>query len=1027
MMKSTHSLRRGVGNAVLVAAVAAVTSAAVLIPWISPVSAAPVGAAPMSAANVPVPNYTWPKYGFDAADQGVSSDPSISTANASQLGVKWMVPDQTQAEASPIVAYNPTLNENVVYQGNIDGGFTAFNATTGAIIWSVNLGSAVISTPLVTAGGVWVDRSFSPYLYKLNAATGALECKSDSMPSFTYSTPTAATPPGGQETIFLGINGINPEAPTYAISAATCATEWKWTAYNIGDAGTWDPTSYAVDANGVGLLMFGSDNPDGTIYAVNALTGKTVWFYKGNGGDIGTAAATTAPGVNGFADGAAYVSNNSGHTYALDLTTGAPYWSFDYKTYTGSGPGRGSAAIVGNHVIVPGPTGVVALNAQTGVPVWNWVGPAPSDSSAAVVGPSGQQVVAVTDLAGNLDVLDAQTGALLYHYNTGGYGVTSVAESNGNFYVATGSGFLYDFAVGGSVPGSPTPTTTITSPANGSSLANPAGNLTISGTTAGTPIASVDVAIQSGGTTGPWWDAATGQWNNGFVDDPATLTPTGWTASFPVPPSGGTYSVLASATGTDGLADIAAYSSNPSSSRTAFTVGHLPSAPRLAITSGAYWVAPGTSQAVTGSGFSAGESVNIALGSTTLATATATSQGKISGAVVIPKTDVFGVSALVATGATSGRSASAAVDISNQWQSSGSGSLHTGYAPNDLTWDLHIVGSQTQFLTQAWSYPSGSPIDTSPAVVQDVAYFADTAGTLTALDVQNSTPIWTHSAGSKVDSSVAVASGLVIFGTTAGSIDALSAATGALVWQTPTSSAVESSPSVAGSTVFVGSDDGTVYALNQTTGAVTWSVRMAGAVMGSPTVDPASGELVVGDSAGRITALSTTTGATLWSVSTGGAVTATPTISHGVVLVGSQSGIVYALNEATGTSLWTYDTGGSVSVGGAYWQQAEGSGPIYVVGNANGDVDFLRIPSGVLLRKLNQGNSPVTGVTAALDFAVVTLANGLVFSNKFPGEYAWEFQSTASLSPVTLLNGVAYVAGMDGTVHAFTVPGNQIP
>jgi outer membrane protein assembly factor BamB len=156
-------------------------------------------------------------------------------------------------------------------------------------------------------------------------------------------------------------------------------------------------------------------------------------------------------------------------------------------------------------------------------------------------------------------------------------------------------------------------------------------------------------------------------------------------------------------------------------------------------------------------------------------------------------------------------------------------------------------------------------------------------------------------------------------------------------------------------------------------------------------------------------------------------VTATPTISQGVVLVGSHSGIVYALKEATGATLWTHDTGGSVSVGGAYWQQAEGSGPIYVVGNANGDVDFLRIPTGALLRLLNQGDSPVTGVTAALDFAVITLANGLVFSNKFPNEYSWEFQSTASLSPVTLLNGVAYVAGMDGTVSAFTVPGNQIP
>ena len=42
---------------------------------------------------------------------------------------------------------------------------------------------------------------------------------------------------------------------------------------------------------------------------------------------------------------------------------------------------------------------------STGARVWKWVGPAPSDSAAAVSGPSGKAVVAVTDLAGNFDVL----------------------------------------------------------------------------------------------------------------------------------------------------------------------------------------------------------------------------------------------------------------------------------------------------------------------------------------------------------------------------------------------------------------------------------------------------------------------------------------------------------------------------------------------------------------------------------------------------------------------------------------------
>lgn len=1001
-------------------------SAALIIGLACFAMAKPTAAAPRVAAAT---NYTWPKYAHDAGDSGVSADPSISTDNASQLGVRWMVPDQTQSESSPVVQYDQQLGETVVYQGNEEGSFTAFDAATGAILWSKNLGSAITSTPLVADGDVWVARSFSPVLFKLNAATGATLCQSAPLQSIDYATPTIGTPPGGQETVFIGDNGINPDGPVYGISAATCSTEWKFLNFN-SSAGSWDPYSYAVDAKGEGLLLLGSDNPDATVYALDANTGKKVWSYKTQNtaeGDVGTGASVTAPGLNGFADGAVYISNNGGYTYALDLTTGALYWRFDYADYLGAKPDRGTAAVLGDHVIIPGPTGVLCLDAVTGSPVWNWVGTSPSDSAAAVVGPAGKEVVAVTDLAGNLDVLDAESGTLLYHYQTGGYAVTSVAESDGNFYVASGSGFLYDFAVGGSNSGSPT--TLVTTPTNGGKLTNPNGDAIISGTAGGTSIATVNVAIQSGGSDGPWWDAATGLWNSGFVDNSATLADPGssstdWTASFPIPPSGGVYAVQASATGTDGLADLSAYSSVPSSSRTSFTVGYLRSAAHLAV-NGPIWVAPGASVGLTGSGFTPGETVDIALAGSKLASTRAGSAGGFSLSVVIPATAAFGLSALTATGGSSGSSSSATVDISNQWQSAGDGSLHQGYEPNDLTWDQHIVGSHGEFLTEAWSYPSGGEILSAPVVVDDVAYFANDAGTITALDVQNSQPIWTYAAGSAVDSSMAVASGFVFFGTTAGSVEALSKGTGELAWQTATSSPVESSPATADGRVFVGSDDGTVYALDQLTGAVDWHVNVGGAVMGSPSVDPADGEVVVGDSDGSITALSMTTGATLWSVKTGGAVTATPTIDNGNVYVGSHSGMVYDLSETTGAVVWTFNAGSSVAATGAYW--TDGSHPAYVVGDATGDLYFLGLSDGEVQRHLTQETSAVTGVTAADDWAVATFADGEIYADKFGGELTWVYQSTMPLSPATLQNGVTYVAGQDGAIRAFTVPGTQIP
>jgi outer membrane protein assembly factor BamB len=976
--------------------------------------------------------YDWPKYAHDQSDTGLTTDPALSTANAAQLGVKWMAPNQTDMESSPVVDGSTGLSEDLVYSANQSGGFTAYNGSTGAVVWSRNLGSPIISTPIVDSPYVWVTRMYAPEVFKLNAVTGAIVCHSSPLEGFDEATPTIATPPGGSQTVYVGIDGISASGPIYAIKSSDCSTEWTFNKYN-SNAGTWDPYSYGVDARGRGLMIFGTDNPDSSVYALNANTGALVWSFKGlnpANGDVGTGASITAPGVNGFTDGVAYISNNGGFTYALDLTTGALIWKFDWAAYNGGtlpGPPRGTAAVAGNMVLVPGPTGVMGLNATTGAVAWSWNSPQPSDSAAAVAGPPGQQVVAVTDLSGNLDVLSVQTGALLYQHNTGGFGVTSVAEAAGNFYVASGSGFLYDFAVGGS--NSAGPTGAITSPAPGSQLANPNGSVQITGTASGASVAAVNVAVQTGGSNGTWWNAATGTWGSGFDFNPATLASPGassttWSFPLPVPVGGGSYQVQVTAVDSDGQADISGYASAPGASHETFSVNYLASAPHLAVT-GSNWVAPGASIAVTGSGFSANESVAIALAGQTLATVTASASGSFSTSVPIPATAAFGLSSLVATGATSGSSSSAAIEVSNEWVGAGESSLHTGYEGNDLTWFQHFVGSHGQYVTQAWSYSAGAAITAQPAVVDDVAYFGNSSGTVTAVYVRNSEPLWTYNAGSAIDSTPAVASGLVIFGTVAGKIDAVSKSSGALVWSMTAPSAVRSSPAVATGLVFVGSHDGTVYAINQSTGAVKWHVKVAGAVGDSPTVDPSTNEVIVGDASGAVTARSLKTGGQLWSKAVGGAVDATTTVSNGDVFVGSETGNIAALNETTGATVWTYKAGAGIAGPGSFFTDNRQQ-PAYLVGDSAGNTYFLNLANGSLIRKI-AGTSAVTGTSAAFGWAVISYASGLVIADKFNDELTWEFQSTASESPVTMLNGVIYVAGQDTMLRAFTVPGTQIP
>ena len=104
----------------------------------------------------------------------MSADPSISTSNASTLGINWMTYMGSYPLSSPIVVWNPTLSETLVYTANEAGYVVAYNEATGTPVWSDNLGvRPVNSTPLAEGGYLWVAPNWGGRLYKLNAATGA--------------------------------------------------------------------------------------------------------------------------------------------------------------------------------------------------------------------------------------------------------------------------------------------------------------------------------------------------------------------------------------------------------------------------------------------------------------------------------------------------------------------------------------------------------------------------------------------------------------------------------------------------------------------------------------------------------------------------------------------------------------------------------------------------------------------------------------------------------------------------------------
>jgi outer membrane protein assembly factor BamB len=171
-----------------------------------------------------------------------------------------------------------------------------------------------------------------------------------------------------------------------------------------------------------------------------------------------------------------------------------------------------------------------------------------------------------------------------------------------------------------------------------------------------------------------------------------------------------------------------------------------------------------------------------------------------------------------------------------------------------------------------------------------------TENVLSPLTVPGMNLAWSFTTGSSVFSSPAVADGMVYIGSGDGNVYALSVSTGAKLWSFSAGIFVLSSPAVANGVVYVGAVDANVYALSASTGAKLWSFLPSGVVPSSPAV--ANGVVYVGCADANVYALSASTGAELWSFHTSGVVCSSPAVANGVVYIGSFDGNVYALGLA---------------------------------------------------------------------------------------------------------------------------------
>ncbi|MEJ7913785.1 MAG: PQQ-binding-like beta-propeller repeat protein, partial [Chitinophagaceae bacterium] len=202
-----------------------------------------------------------------------------------------------------------------------------------------------------------------------------------------------------------------------------------------------------------GKVVFGNQN--GTVQALNLLSGKKEWAYQTRGPIFSTPASTTNQLILGSADGnvysftdagkktwtyvtaaavlgspviennVAYIGGSDGCFQALTASTGKAIW----KYCSLEGPVTGTPLVYGETVIFGAwDRNLYALNKKTGVLIWKWNNGSPviNYSPAACTPVVSDGVVYIVAPDRYLSAIDATTGSTLWRT-----GESKVRESLG--------------------------------------------------------------------------------------------------------------------------------------------------------------------------------------------------------------------------------------------------------------------------------------------------------------------------------------------------------------------------------------------------------------------------------------------------------------------------------------------------------------------------------------------------------------------------------------------------------------------
>ena len=301
-------------------------------------------------------------------------------------------------KASALTEFPPAISQNRILQLSDDARLVSRKLEGGKKLWARKLGSLSASTPAIEDGRVYVTLLRS-------GKAGRIVClrfgDGKILWSKSLSSRSESSPLLHNGRVFFGSEG----GTLYALDAKSGKQDWT---YRAGGAIKGSPT-----LSDDGVLFFGAYG--GSVHAVRARDGARIWSKRASGGLRGGNFYATAA----VAYGRVYIGATDGRAYSLSAKDGRIAWAHQTGRYVYSSAaiknvkGRGPMVFFGSYDGT-----FYALDARSGKVRWTHRSGGKISGSPTIIG----DVVYYADLGRAITVgLKVGSGKVAFRYPIGAY------------------------------------------------------------------------------------------------------------------------------------------------------------------------------------------------------------------------------------------------------------------------------------------------------------------------------------------------------------------------------------------------------------------------------------------------------------------------------------------------------------------------------------------------------------------------------------------------------------------------------